>query len=241
MNYTLYDFLKFYSGDNEPLFLASSKDSYDNMYYGACESADYILELLLLHCNNDNRELFNLLKFITNWFNKATLKFNTLIVIGEPNAGKNWIFDSLKCFALSFGTITDLNKSNRFGLQDCVAKRIAVWDEATLDPYFEEQLLAILGGNVTKVPVKHKPAALLPRIPVLITANHDTIPHTTRFNARCVRTRFWRTQPNFFKDKTKLPSPLAWVYIFNMFVNEEHQVFKNDYFYKKYFGMLGIQ
>lgn len=215
MDMTGLDYLRHYNSENiNPVFSASSRDTYDKKYYPWITSAKIILSTLLFQFNNNKAELWDFLSFFVRWFNRETNKVNTLIIVGEPSAGKNYIFDSFKSWVISYGTITELSRGNRFGLQDCVQKRVIIWNEFMLDPAFEEQLLDIMGGTDTKVPIKHHPSALITHTPVLLMGNFDSIPSEQRFNLRCRRFRRWRKY-DYLDSLTKKPDPLAWSLIFN--------------------------
>lgn len=215
-SFKILDYIKMYnSGKYVPIFGARSREEYSDHYYPCATSAKIIFHTLLFQCNNDKSELHAFLLFLTDWFDRKTKKKNTLVVIGEPSAGKNYIFDSLKSWSQSCGIITDLSKSSKFGLQDAINKRMAFWNEAVIDPAFEEKLLDFLGGTETKVDVKFHPSTVLKRVPVLITANYDSIPKSARFDSRCQRVRRWKYFP-YLETLDKLIDPLAWNYVFNL-------------------------
>lgn len=215
--FQIIDYINFYCerADHPPIFAAEDRDQYDEKYYDVEKSIKILLEIIFIQCGNSKIEMRKFLHQLRDWLDRKSGKRNTFVVVGRPNAGKNYVFDSLKSWVLSHGVITDLCRSNRFGLQDCLDKRVAFWDEATFDPYFEEQLLGVLGGTTTNINVKHQPAALLRRTPIMITANVDCIPKEERFDIRCFRAKPWKRIDWFFADKTLLPDPLAWTFIFN--------------------------
>lgn len=218
-DFSIIDYMELYnSGKYNPIFNSRTRENYSKIYYPCITSAKIILETLLYQCNNDKTELNAFLNFLVKWFNKETRNKNTLVIVGEPSAGKNYIFDSLKSWTQSCGVVTDLSKSSKFGLQDAINKRIAIWNEAVLDPAFEEKILDFLGGTETKVDVKFHPSTVLKRVPVLIMANYDTIPKTPRFESRCQRVRRWKYFP-YLETLDKLIDPLSWNYVFNLILN----------------------
>jgi len=103
---------------------------------------------------------------------KKLPKISALYVIGSSNAGKTvMINDPLHVLARFVGTITGTTASTPFAFHECKNKRLICIDEALFAPEAVEKLKNLAGGEPTFVEVKHKSPIVIPRTPLVLTAN----------------------------------------------------------------------
>jgi len=117
----------------DPLHMFFASEDTHNYYYSVRESVRYLECLVNYQYANDESRVREFLNDVYVVLNKLRPKVNTLFVLGEPNAGKNWFFDAIIHFCINFGIITNWNRHNQFPLQDCTNRRVLFWNE----PCFE--------------------------------------------------------------------------------------------------------
>nr|QKE54883.1 MAG: nonstructural protein [Parvoviridae sp.] len=105
-----------------------------------------------------------------SWITKADSKRNCICIQGPSNTGKSAFISGLKQ-CLSWGEI--VNGSSGFNFEGLIEQNIAVWEEPLMGPELAEKFKQIAEGMTTSIPVKYKKPFMLPRIPVIITTNHD--------------------------------------------------------------------
>lgn len=102
------------------------------------------------------------------WINKLDSKRNTICIHGPSNTGKSAFISGLKA-CVPWGECVNGNNFNFQGLIDQV---IGIWEEPLINPETAEKCKQLFEGMLTSIPVKYKPPALLPRIPLILTTNH---------------------------------------------------------------------
>ena len=81
---------------------------------------------------------------------------NTLYVVSQRNAGKNYFFDMVSAALINFGQIGNFNKFVSFPLQKAVNKRVLLRNEPNYEPSAIEILKMLFGGDTCNVKVKYK-------------------------------------------------------------------------------------
>lgn len=79
-------------------------------------------------------------------FSNKTLangKINTIFIWGQSNSGKNFFFDSCCELFINYGKMTNPSRQNNFSWIEAQNRRVIIWNEAKLDPAFEEDVLTI--------------------------------------------------------------------------------------------------
>nr|WDQ28116.1 nonstructural protein 1 [Bird parvovirus] len=104
-----------------------------------------------------------------NWITKKDSKKNTIMLQGPSNSGKSGFIQGLK-ECVPWGEIVNTNSFMFEGLQDCI---IGIWEEPLCSPEAAEKCKQVLEGMPTAIPIKYKKPTILPRIPIMITSNHD--------------------------------------------------------------------
>nr|QVW56837.1 MAG: putative nonstructural protein NS1 [Phylloscopus inornatus ambidensovirus] len=180
-------------------------------YYGLKKSV-YIMEELLKFQFRDNRFLIEqFLQDVYNICNKVKLKKNTLFVLSQANAGKNYFFDAVVHYFLNFGLLGNFNKYNGFPMMECVNRRIILWNEPVVEPSAFETLKTIFGGDTANAKVKFSGDAIIGRTPVIVLSNNDVFPKDSAFRTRMIKYE-WQPCPHLKLAKKK-PWPLAFYYL----------------------------
>lgn len=196
----LYDFYN--SNDCEPVFNAS------NNYYSLEESVEHVNKLLIHQCNDDIEDITKFLSACVNVLDKKLPKCNTILIHSPPSAGKNWFFDMIFAFCLSYGQFGMANRHNQFAFQDAPNKRVILWDEPNYESCLTDLLKLIFGGGSYKVRVKSARDTPVSRTPVVVLTNNIVdFMVDMAFYDRIIQFR-WKEAP-FLADLSLKPYPLA--------------------------------
>lgn len=191
-----------------------------NYYYTLSESV-YILDRLLTFQYFDNSlEIKRFLSRLYCIVDRIIPKKNCMFILSAPNAGKNFFFDAVIHYFLNFGQLGNFNKFNSFPMQDCVNRRILLWNEPVLEPSAEETLKCLFGGDTINVKVKYLDDAIVNRTPVIELSNNNVFPKNEAFKSRMFFEQ-WRPCPEL-RELQKKPIPYAIYHLFlkyNIFVN----------------------
>ena len=63
-----------------------------------------------------------------------------MFIEGTPNSGKNYFFDCIIHYFLNFGQLGNFNKFCNCPFQECVNKRIILWNEPQMEASASETL-----------------------------------------------------------------------------------------------------
>jgi hypothetical protein len=97
-------------------------------------------------------------------------KVNTLILNGPPNTGKSMLLQLItKGLVKAF--ITRTGDATQFHLQNCLDKRILLFEEPRITPATVDDMKLLLGGEEFDIQIKHSDPEGLKRTPVLISTN----------------------------------------------------------------------
>lgn len=187
-----------------PIFQAYLS-SFDAYYYPIEYSCTIIEELLCYQVGEDNLYMF--LMDLYKVIDKMIPKVNSFYVIGPPNAGKNFFFDSVLSSCIVTGQVGNFNRHCNFPLMECVNKRCLLWNEPNFEPAAVDTLKMLLGGDSMNVKVKNRADAIVLRTPLIILTNNSVFPNDTAFQSRMIKYT-WRTAP-FLKQYTLKLHPLS--------------------------------
>lgn len=139
-------------------------------------------------------------------------KINTICIVAPPNSGKNFLVDLLASFMLNSGKIENPSRGNAFPWMDGFRRRLNKWNEAHLDPFFEENILDLMQGNMVSCNIKYE--ALQPplKTPLIVMANNSVFPNQERFNVRHIRYN-WKQAPLLFEYRHKGIYPMSIGYL----------------------------
>lgn len=178
-----------------------------NYYYSVDESIEKLTALLQFQFDGDEDRVIVFLEDVYNILDRRIPKKNTLFILSEPNAGKNWFFDCFIHFFLNFGQIGNFNKYTGFPLMEAVNKRVLLWNEPNAEPAAMDTLKMLLGGDNCNAKIKYQMDAVVSRTPVIVLSNNDIFPKDAAFNSRIIRYR-WRAAP-LLRAFEKKPHPIA--------------------------------
>nr|QUS52550.1 NS1 [Mute swan feces associated ambidensovirus 6] len=207
-HYTLEDLYKMYTAPNaNPCFIATNNKPF-SIYYDVEDSVFKLNELLLWQFHNDPDLVYLFLLDLYNVVDRKLSKCNSILVYSPPSAGKNWFFDTVLAFCMNKGQMGNPNKHNTFAYQECVGKRILLWNEPNYESSQLDMLKMILGGDNYTVNVKCKADQAVAKTPVIILTNTRVgIMYEAAFRDR-IKQYHWRAAP-YLKEYKKKPYPIA--------------------------------
>lgn len=225
---TLADFKNFYN-DKLPIFYANSINPFD-YYHDRETSVNYLNDLLLFQCGGDTDKLRELLGNIKTWFNKQgwsqlingkyeiNPKINCVVILGPPNSGKNYFWDTIAAVAMNVGHIGRVNnKTNQFALQDAHNRRLVMGNEINMEEGAKEDFKKLCEGTAFNIRVKYQGDKIFKRTPIVLISNFDLDicgdPHFR--NVRLITLR-WKSAPLLASSKKK-PYPLALFDLYDMY------------------------
>uniref|UniRef100_A0AAU7E142 NS1 protein n=1 Tax=Gerbilliscus rat parvovirus TaxID=3141918 RepID=A0AAU7E142_9VIRU len=103
------------------------------------------------------------------WITKQDTKKNTLVLWGPSNTGKSAFISGLKT-CTNWGEIVN---SNTFAFEALINTQLGIWEEPLISPELAEKAKQIFEGMETSIPVKYRKPVKLPRIPIIVTTNHE--------------------------------------------------------------------
>lgn len=201
MNYSLTDFHKMYSGQEEDHFLFGSlnQKSFWDHYYSVAESTIWLKKLLIFQyarssMNDDyivqdknwKGEVYDFVRLLMNVLNRKNGKKNTIYFLSQPNAGKTFFMDCIADYFLSVGHLKVWNRTSGFPLEELDGARVAFWNEPNFDSGNIEEMLKLLGGDKLSAAIKFQRSATISNLPVLVTSNYAKFPKTDEFNQRII-------------------------------------------------------
>ena len=106
--------------------------------------------------------------------NRRAGKKNTIWLKGVSNSGKSQMMQTFcdTFFADLYGTPNN-NPRTTFTWNDCLFKRIILWEEPNILPDMMEDVKIILGGQPCRVDAKYQTGAILIPTPFIVTSNTD--------------------------------------------------------------------
>ncbi|CAL8136722.1 unnamed protein product [Orchesella dallaii] len=142
-------------------------------YYMSIEESLSAYKNLLLFQLGDYENVYHFCKQLFNVLNMSKPKRNTFIIVGEQCSGKNFFIDPITATIINVGYLGNPNKNNNFAYQDCVNRRVIVWNEPNYASEEVDTLKMILGGDVCPVRVKFRGDCVVHRTPVIILTNEN--------------------------------------------------------------------
>ncbi|KAF5303747.1 hypothetical protein FQA39_LY09820 [Lamprigera yunnana] len=154
------------------------------------------------------------------WDDKSKfIQFLMDVVISEPNAGKNYIMDTILHYYFNFGLVGNFNRYSTFPLMECVDKRILMWNEPSCELASFETLKMLFSGDNCNVKVKYENDTILSRTPIIILSNNDPFPKDEVFRSRMI---YYKWSCPMLRDYKKKILPLAFYYLLEM-----HDIFNS--------------
>nr|QTE04086.1 MAG: nonstructural protein [Tarsiger cyanurus ambidensovirus] len=208
--WNIYDFIVMYRDINcHPLFNSNSADT-AYMYYDVATSVQILIRFLKFQFGGDETLVKDFLNTIHNIFEKGIPKLNTVVAAGPPSSGKNFFFDCPRCCYLNCGLLGNPNKNNTFAFQECVGKRILLWNEPNYESSMTDTLKMLLGGDQLTVKVKYLQDQTVNRTPIIVLTNNEVNFMGDPAFADRVKIYRWQAAP-FLKEYENKPHPLAYI------------------------------
>lgn len=221
-NMSLKEIFDFYESREEtPLWQAHSIDTFNETYFDLNTSIYKCVQLILFQegfqlaedyeiPENDNWKpiLYEFLKDLIYFLDKRTGKQNCYYFISPSCSGKSFFWDMICDYMLLSGNMTNWNRNCQFPLQNCVDKKIILWNEPNCEDSALESLKKITGGEPYSANIKNKQHQLIKRTPIVVTANHIIFPNIPEFTSR-VRYFYWKTAPFLLSNKSYRLHPMT--------------------------------
>lgn len=232
--WTMTDFVSLYT-NCKPVWGAVNIP-FNDYYYSVYESVEILEEFICFQANVlDEEEIMHrqhikqFLKEIFPIFERTVQKKNTIYVVSPPSAGKNFFFDTILTFYLNCGNVANFNRNNQFPFQDCVNRRVLLWNEPNFMPSATDTIKMLTGGDTMHVNVKYQNHVPVYKTPLLVLSNNHVF-HDAAFRDR-IQSYEWQPAP-YLKNYKKKPHPLAWPYLLH-----KHKVYTiSDPCYSLLFG-----
>ena len=186
-------------------------------YYMSPSESLALVEQLLFHQYGSLEAVTNFVRRLYEICEKMLPKKNTMYCCGAPNSGKSWFFEMVATFYLNIGHVKNFTKYTTFPLNDCVNRRILLWNEPSIAPSQYETVKMLAGGDPCAAAVKYEGDAKVLRTPLLITANHTIFSQQEVWTSR-IYTEIWKQAP-MLKDKDLYPDPLSYYLLIKKYLN----------------------
>lgn len=98
------------------------------------------------------------------------------------------------------------SRNERFPFTGDLARRINIWNEARLDPYYTEDINQIMAGDRSEVQVKNHPPRILEKTPLIVLSDREVFPEKRAFKIH-YKKYAWRPCQFFARCRRK-PNPV---------------------------------
>lgn len=193
------------------LYMARNPDH----YYNPIESLEHI-EALLHHQFPDDQQFLEFIQTLYDICERVIPKLNTLYLVGPANCGKSWFADMVTAFYLNVGHVKNFVRGQNFPLNDCVCRRILLWNEPSIMPSAYESVKMLCGGDPCPCAVKYEGDGKIMRTPLIFTSNHTCFSNSEVWTTR-IRTYKWTSCP-YLKPLTKYPHPFAYALLVDKYL-----------------------
>lgn len=168
--------------------------------------------------NGINRE--ELVTNVINVVDKRLPKLNTICFIGEPNAGKTLLADSIVKACVYYGSLQNLVGKSPFEFSPALHQRILLINEPCIQNLTIELFKNMLEGHRVSVDVKFESSQILERTPCVIAGNNNMVIYTREREANLAaimaRTYWYNLKPMpRLKDFKAGINPLIWRELMN--------------------------
>lgn len=173
-------------------------------------------DILLKKQYGDNAKQF--IERLWDICEKKLEKKNSMFIKGPANCAKSWFIQSIvAAFYMNVGHVSNFVRGNNFPLNDCVERRILIWNEPSIMPSAYDDVKMLTGGDVCPANVKYQGNHCIPRTPLIFTSNKACFP---------VNNTIWTTRIYFedwvvceeMKHCKKRPNPLAFKHLINKYI-----------------------
>lgn len=111
------------------------------------------------------------LQDMVHWFDRKgfrkNIKMNTIAIYGDVSAGKIYFFEMWAAIAQNVGYLGTVNKTNRFGFQECCNRRLIMGNEVNIENSQMDNMKSLCEGSPWAVDVKFKKGQICRRTAVI--------------------------------------------------------------------------
>lgn len=141
-------------------------------FYYTPEQSRIILEHFLLEqFNQDSTQVESFLSTLHRVCERRAGKLNSIYLHGPPNAGKSWFANCLTAFYLNVGSVANYVRGQNFPFNDCINRRILIWNEPSIMPSAYDDVKMLTGGDPLPCHIKYQGDGLITKTPLIFTAN----------------------------------------------------------------------
>jgi len=205
--WSIADFNKYYNDEQVHPYFNAYGSHVSNMYYSVSESVRIAKQLLMHQFSDDVEAIIDFMQTLYDILDKRVPKLNSMCVKSPPSAGKNFFFDAVTSYFISYGMFGTANKNNNFSWADGAGKRVILWNEPNYEQNQIEKIKELLGGDTTRIHVKYMNDISVQRVPIIIlTNNHISVISHPAFKDR-LRVYTWQSAA-FLRDYDRKLNPL---------------------------------
>lgn len=215
------DFIDFFKCKTTDNLLFQDFERRGNVYHDIETSTNLALEFLEFQFPTNAQDFVGKLVAVLDM---EEAKINTFDVLSPPSCGKTWFFDMVVDFYLNVGHVKNMNRNQNFPFQDCVDRRVLMWNEPSTSPENYDQLKTIFGGDRCPAGIKHDDDIVIYRTPLICTGNGRLFPDDPAFEARrhCFKFNYWPKLKTLGQLKL---IPLAWINVLNKYFPDKYNAF----------------
>lgn len=188
----------------------------DRHYYSLTTSLQFC-EKLLFHQFETEDKVISFLTILWQIAEKQLPKKNTLMIVGPPNSGKSWFFDMISSFYLNIGHVKNFNRNSSFPLNDCVQRRVLMWNEPNIAPSEFDTVKMLAGGDPCACAIKYEGDGKVTRTPLFITSNKQIFPVNDPVWSTRIAFYTWRSCP-LLAEAEFYPHPLTYKLLLEKYV-----------------------
>lgn len=190
-----------------------------NHYYNLEDSLLHVDSLLDYQYQTlDEKKSF--LQCLFNVCERKIPKLNSIYLFGGANCGKTWFMDMVTSYYINVGHVKNFVRGQNFPLNDCVSRRILLWNEPSIMPSAFDSVKMLAGGDPCPCAVKYEGDGKISRTPLIFTANYTTFPTSKSVWTTRIATYKW--QPcDYLKDCSKYPHPYTFALLIDKYVLNE--------------------
>lgn len=184
-------------------------------YETRANSLALLKRFLMYQFDHDEIEFSDFLAFLYRLLDRKSGKKNCMVIYGPASSGKTYFVRIIKEALITSGQLLNPSRLSQFPFNNCINKRILVWDEPAYDLSSLEMLKTLFSGDDTIANKKYADFETITRTPIIVTANTYVFPRSDAFECRIEKVRFKRCP---MLENLKYLHPLS---IFDLFVEEK--------------------
>lgn len=194
---------------NESLKVQGHYYARHSEHYMNIEDSFRYVNVLLKYQYKTKEKVSEFLEALYSILEKQLPKKNTLYIKSPPSSGKTWFVDCITAFYLNVGQVNNFNRNSSFPLNDCVNRRVLVWNEPNIEPAAFDTVKMLFAGDPLPANVKYQSGHVITRTPVIVTSNTYVVtPDDPIWSSRCYFTE-WDVAP-FLQEIERYPHPMCY-------------------------------